>query len=276
MSINQPLSISVEQMYSDSVMSDEAVEAALSRSLNPRSPDLLFERLAALGASPQHTVLDIGCRDGRHSCEIAKRIGSRVIGIDPVDQHMRDAQVLLAEKGVGLRVEVLKGTIGAIPVPDHSIDYIWCRDVLTHVEDLAGGFAECVRVLRPGGQMLTFTTFGTALLEPGDRARLCPPLAAVERNLSVDTIEAAATQAGLEIIERDWLGSEWREWREEAGDRRTSQQLLQCAHMLRDRERLISEIGHIRYEMELANALWGIYTMIGKLSPAVHVFRAPV
>lgn len=274
MNSDQPLSISVEQMYGASEVSDEAVEAALNRSLNPRSPDMLFERLAALGAAPQHTVLDIGCRDGRHSCEIARRMGSRVIGIDPVEQHMREAQVLLAEQGAGLRVEIMKGTIGAIPVPDHSIDYIWCRDVLTHVEDLAGGFAECVRVLRPGGQMLAFTTFGTALLEPGDRARLCLPLAAVEQNLSVETIEAAATQAGLQIVEREWLGSEWREWREESGDHRTSQQLLQCAHMLRDRERLIGEIGRVRYEMELANALWGIYTMIGKLSPAVHVFRA--
>ncbi len=40
--------------------------------------------------------------------------------------------------------------------------------------------------------------------------------------------------------------------------------------MIRDADRLRAELGRVAYEVELANALWGVYQMIGKLSPRVY------
>jgi hypothetical protein len=41
--------------------------------------------------------------------------------------------------------------------------------------------------------------------------------------------------------------------------------------MLRQRDKYIQAMGRGDYEGELANALWGVYQMIGKLSPRVYV-----
>jgi hypothetical protein len=37
----------------------------------------------------------------------------------------------------------------------------------------------------------------------------------------------------------------------------------------------VNELGDVEYRVELANALWGVYQMIGKLEPRVYVLAAP-
>ena len=65
--------------------------------------------------------------------------------------------------------DVLEGTIEELPLADASADWIWCRDVLVHV-DVERGLAECARVLKPGGRMLAYVTLATDLLEPREAA----------------------------------------------------------------------------------------------------------
>jgi hypothetical protein len=46
---------------------------------------------------------------------------------------------------------------------------------------------------------------------------------------------------------------------------------LHAARLIRDAERFRGELGLVTYEVELADSLWGVYQMIGKLSPRVYV-----
>ena len=264
----------LNDLYGDMGMSDEEFEAKLGRSLDPRRPDMLYEAIGALGLSEGHYLLDVGCRDAAHTCELVRRYGCRAFGIDSVADNIRRAQKLIAEGGLTARVRAVEGRIEAVPADDQEFDFIWCRDMLNHVPDLRAGLAECTRVLKPGGQMLVYQTFATDLLEPGEAARLYATLAMVPANMSTVAFEAACHDVGLRIAARDQIASEWREYWEEAGVGTTSRQLLRIARMRRDRERLIAELGQANYECELADCHWGVYQMLGKLCPMMYVLEA--
>lgn len=268
-------SYTLQDIYGDQAISDEEFEARLNRSLNPRHSDMLYDKLAVLGVGSEHAILDIGCRDAQHSCRLAQRFGCHVLAMDPLDDHIRRAQHIIAAAGLTERVVAVKGSIEALPADNASIDYIWCRDVLNHVTDLSVGLAECARVLKPGGSMLVYQTFATDLLEPRETAFLYERLAFVPSNMRHDFFEATCRAVGLVVAEKDLVGSEWREAWEEDGTRVTSNQLLQIARMRRDRDRLVAELGEKNYEAGLANNLWGVYQMLGKLCPTVYVVRKP-
>jgi hypothetical protein len=119
--------------------------------------------------------------------------------------------------------------------------------------------------------MVIYQTFATPLLEATEAAWIYPALAVVPENMSPETLERHVHAVGLRIVERDDIGSEWRERWEEDGRRDTSHQLLRIARMRRDRDRLVAALGQSEYDSELANCHWGVYQMLGKLCPRVFV-----
>lgn len=264
------MQFTLEDMYGDTEVNDATLDALLQRSLNPRPATMLYDKMGTLGLGNEHLLLDIGCRDARHTCELVKRYGCRARGIDPVARHIRLCAETIAKFELGNRVSVQQGVVEQLPIEDGSIDFIWCRDVLVHIADLHVAFQECARVLKVGGKMLVYQTFATEMLSPEEAAWLYPRLLVVPQNMSFATIAQAVEAQGLSIIENDVIGSEWREWWEENGVNTTSKQLLQIARMRRDRANLIGEMGEANYEIELANCYWGVYQMLGKLEPIMY------
>ncbi len=268
-----PASLSVEEIYGDSDVDEVTIAAILARSLQPRPATMLYEKMAALGLQAKSLLLDIGCRDARHTCELVQRSGCTAIGIDPVDDHIRRAHQHIAERHLTARVTVIKGRIESLPTPPKRFDYIWCRDVLNHVPDLRLALIECARVLKPNGSMLIYQTFATELLEPPEAARLYPPLAVVPANMSPPYFEEVSRRTGFQVIKKDVIGSEWREAWEEDGTHTTSTQLLHLARLRRRRNEYIALLGRTLYEVELANCYWGVYQMLGKLCPISYTLR---
>lgn len=265
------MKIGLEEMYGDVDIDEATLDALLARSLNPRPSTMLYDKMGALGLSGEHLLLDIGCRDARHTCELVKRYGCRAVGIDPVARHIRLCAETITRFELNDKISVHQGVAEALPIEDNSIDFIWCRDVLTHIADLQGAFSECARVLKTGGKMLIYQTLATDELTLSEAEWLYPRLVVVPQNMSFATMQQAFQANGLMLAEKDIIGSEWREWWEENGVNTTSKQLLQIARMRRDRERLLSELGEANYEIELANCVWGVYQMLGKLQPACYV-----
>jgi len=272
----RPYEVTVEEMYGPSELSKDEMDALLDRSLSPRGPDMLFDLAGALGLSAHSRVLDVGCRDGRHMVELVRRFGWRTFGVEPVRANLDRRKMVIGgepAETVG-RLHFAQGRIERLPFPDGSFNLVWARDMLIHVPDLAGALAECRRVLSPDGRLVVYAMFATPWLEPGEAARLWPPLAALPASADPAHFERCVAAAGLAIERQDEIRSEWREFAEESGTRTTSTQLLRAARLLRDRDRLVSELGRASYEVELANCLWGVYQMIGKLSGRVYVLSA--
>lgn len=270
-----PPNISIEELYRNPDLPKAEIERLLNKSQQPRPSTMLHDKLGELGLSKEHRLLDVGCRDARHTAILVERYGCRAHGIDPVDDHIVRALARIEEQQLADRLTVVKGKIEALPGHNGSYDYIWCRDMLNHVADLYVGLDECYRVLRPGGKMLIYQTFATNLLEPAEAVRLYPPLAVVAANMSHDHFENIAQRVGFQIKEKDLIGSEWREAWEEDDTRTTSTQLLHLARLRRHRDYYIAQLGQTVYEIELADCYWGVYQMLGKLCPTLYVLEKP-
>src|SRR5438067_7040020 len=74
--------ITIAESYNDDLDDDAPIQAALDRLAPPRSPDILMEKLLALGLSRDHVVLDLGCGHGQHALQMATATGCCVVALD--------------------------------------------------------------------------------------------------------------------------------------------------------------------------------------------------
>jgi ubiquinone/menaquinone biosynthesis C-methylase UbiE len=266
---------SVDELYGDFWRAPRpAFDDLLATSLQPRGSGLLMEVFRATGAGPTHTVLDVGCRDAGLGIDLARTFGCRVVAVDPIESHIQDAERRVAEAGLAGQVRPIQGHIETLPLGDESVDRIWCRDMLNHV-DLPAALSECFRVLRPGGAMVVFQTLATELLEPREATRFCAALAIVPENMSCERFERTATETGFRIVRKEAQGSESREYSLESGGASFDATLLGLARMRRLEDELVAQYGRAFYEASYAGDLWGIYQMLGKLFNYIHVLERP-
>jgi 2-polyprenyl-6-hydroxyphenyl methylase/3-demethylubiquinone-9 3-methyltransferase len=106
------------------------------------------------------SVLDLGCGGGFMSEALARR-GALVTGVDPAAAAIAIATQHAASENLPIRYLAAAGE--SLPLPEHSMDYVVCVDVLEHISDLGGVLNEVARVLRPGGIFLFDTINRTRL-----------------------------------------------------------------------------------------------------------------
>lgn len=241
------------------------LQEVLGKSLEPRGREWLFELFASFDPRRGDVVLDIGARDAEHTVRLVREHGLRGIALDPFPVHTERAR----EAARGLDIEVVEAEIESMPLEDASIDWIWCRDVLVHV-DLGRGLAECARVLRPGGRMLAYVNVATELLEPAEASLLADGAAAY--NLDAAAIEAAAAAAGLTAEQTIRVDGEWRERMLEDGEWDASDQLLRLSRLRRRERELVERFGAPAVSAYLAGRLWPVYHAIGKLTGIVYIW----
>lgn len=106
------------------------------------------------------TVLDAGCGEQPLRREI-ERAEAKYIGLDVRQNRAGTVDVI--------------APLWSVPLPDASIDVIVATEVLEHVADTTGAFAEMARLLRQGGTIILTTPFAYPLHElPHDYVRLTP------------------------------------------------------------------------------------------------------
>lgn len=243
----------------------------LDKSLSPSGPDSLFGYVAGMALPSGSVAVDAGCGEGEDAVELATRYGFQVTGVDPVPRCVQAAQ---QNAPPGCPVTFAVGTADQLPVTSGSADLVWCRDVLSLVEDLNAAYREFRRVLKPGGRALIYQMFTTSLLEPEEAAFLLPVMACWAPAMRPENTEAAIASAGLRIDRCAVLGSEWGEYYQEHVPGR-GHHLLHAARLLRDPDRYIAQFGRQNYDIKLGDCLWHVYCMIGKLSARVYVLPAP-
>jgi demethylmenaquinone methyltransferase/2-methoxy-6-polyprenyl-1,4-benzoquinol methylase len=109
--------------------------------------DVAWRRNAVreLRLQPGARVLDIACGTGDF-CREVSAAGGFPIGLD------RSAGMLTAAHTAGTRAPLVRGDGLFLPARDHAFDGITCGFALRNVVALDPLFAECARVLKPGGR----------------------------------------------------------------------------------------------------------------------------
>ncbi|MHC1480752.1 malonyl-ACP O-methyltransferase BioC [Frateuria aurantia] len=116
----------------------------------------LLERMDFYLSTPQW-IVDVGAGTGRGTARLKQRYPkAEVVALDhalPMLQQARRNRHWLRpfRRAVGDAL--------ALPLTDHSVDILHSNLCFQWIDDLPGLFAECVRVLKPGG-MLVFSTLG--------------------------------------------------------------------------------------------------------------------
>jgi SAM-dependent methyltransferase len=103
-----------------------------------------FRQAILARASLTQSVLDIGCgRNAWFLRPLAREFGS-ALGIDPEVEDRSEGNLKL-----------LNGSVYDIPLPDSSVDVVYMGNVIEHLDDPKHALAECLRVLRPSGVLIS-------------------------------------------------------------------------------------------------------------------------
>lgn len=92
----------------------------------------------------QRRVLDIGAGAGNMAHHLAHY--GQVIGLDYISRPLAVAQARA--------LDVCQGAGDGLPFADDSFDLVALLDTVEHIPDEFGVFAECRRVLKPGGKVI--------------------------------------------------------------------------------------------------------------------------
>jgi SAM-dependent methyltransferase len=127
--------------------------------------------MRALRPEAGQRLLDAGSGAGDVARALAAQLGKggEVIAMDSSAATIAAA----VQRHDGSNVRYRTGDVGAIELPDDSVDGVWCERVLQHVEDADRAIGELVRVTRPGGRVCLIDTDWSSLAfdgVPGDLA----------------------------------------------------------------------------------------------------------
>lgn len=131
---------------------------------NAHNPVMQAEERAMLSLMPEalhgKAVLDAGCGSGRYMLHALRRGAASVTGVDLSPEMLAQADAALRGDGgggrdrLGASVELMNGSLDALPVADACADLTICGLVVGHLRNLRQCMAELHRATRPGGSVL--------------------------------------------------------------------------------------------------------------------------
>ena len=213
------------------------LDALMAATPEPRSAAMLLDVAEAAGVTSTATVLDAGCRDGAWPARLTERFDCHVVGVD-----VARARLVEARETHGL--PVAEADVASLPIASDSVEFVWCREVLSVVDDPVVCLREYRRLIRPGGAVISWEAFPTAALCNDERAWFFGALDAPSWWASGKTaFDQAVTDSGLAVEFMTPVAAESTEWLalNRPGD--LLEAVIRVAKMRRERENYEAELG---------------------------------
>jgi ubiquinone/menaquinone biosynthesis C-methylase UbiE len=187
-----------------------AIASPYEETFQPLSAQFAAETLRLLALQPGERVLDVAAGTGAFSL-LAARAGAQVLATDFAPGMIAKLRQRIAdEKLDGISAEVMDGQ--NLTIPDAAFDVSLSLLGLMFFPDLAQGFAELRRAVRPGGRVavvcwgdLKKLTLITSVMQaiqqvvPGFQPPPAPPVWA--RLAGADSLRSHMQAAGLRDVE---------------------------------------------------------------------------
>ncbi|RMI35422.1 class I SAM-dependent methyltransferase [Nocardia stercoris] len=151
-----------------------------------RRHEIVYARL--LDRCVDREVLEAGSGEG-YGADMIAGVATKVTGVDydtSAVEHVRAAYP---------RVHMIQGNLADLPLPDASVDVVVNFQVIEHLWDQAQFLRECLRVLRPGGELL-ISTPNRITFSPGRDTPLNP---FHTRELNADEMRELLVEAGFRV-----------------------------------------------------------------------------
>lgn len=148
---------------------------------------------------PLH-IVDLGCGVAGSACYLAARLPIRVTGITLSPVQARLAQRRIRESGLLDRVVCLEGDYGNLPAEVGLADLAYAIESFVHGPAPDRFFAQCRRLIRPGGMLIICDDFRRTTTDPR-AARAIERFSRgwhVNSLLGREALHAAAQAAGFE------------------------------------------------------------------------------
>jgi SAM-dependent methyltransferase len=212
-----------DRWYADRTASpvvDELVRRVLGLPAEMQSTSLLGGAgldavTTALDLRVGQLLLDLACGRAGYGLEVARRTGSRLVGVDFSSVAIEQAGQQAKAVGLADRAEFRVGELTGTGLGAASVDAVLIVDSLQFADSKLDALRECRRVLRPGGRIAV--TSWEALDATDERLPL------FIRQLDLAEQLPAAGFVDVEVTDKpEWLTAEHQLWREalalEAGD----------------------------------------------------------
>jgi ubiquinone/menaquinone biosynthesis C-methylase UbiE/DNA-binding transcriptional ArsR family regulator len=122
------------------------------QSLHVAEADVENAILAAAGAGPYRSLVDLGAGAGRMLLLLGQR-AERAVGLDLSQQMLNIARAEAARAGLA-HCELRHGDIFDTRLPDGCADLVTVHQVLHYLTDPAAAVAEAARLTAPGGRLI--------------------------------------------------------------------------------------------------------------------------
>ena len=149
---------------------------------------------------PTPLVLDVATGTGRLPFFLLAEptFAGYVVGLDASAGMLAQAAAKLADQGE--RAAFIRGAAGDLPFPDATFAAVTCLEALEFLPDDAAALREIVRVLQPGGVLLTTRRQGPEAGYFLGRARSRDELEALLASLGLSDVRSQPWQVEYELV----------------------------------------------------------------------------
>lgn len=154
----------------------------------------------ALAYFPDPLVLDVATGTARLARTLCEQAGfnGRIIGLDYSQKMLR--QAVEVTRPWAERLTFIHRDASRLPFPDNTFDAVTCFEALEFMPDPEQVLREMVRVLRPGGTLLTTNRIGKdARFLPG-RSYSPPAFEALLRGLTLEMVRTQPWQEDYDLL----------------------------------------------------------------------------
>lgn len=161
----------------------------------------ITEVATALRVAPGQVLVDLACGRGGYGREVARRTGTRLVGLD----FSAVAVTIAAPGGPRDRARFCVGDFTALGLRDNSAHAVMCIDAIQFSDPPVAALRECCRILTGGGRL------AVTAWEPCGPVPEGVPQRIRQMNLGRHLLEAGFEQ--IEVTEKpDWYAAERTLW----------------------------------------------------------------